>query len=58
MTELQTFEGWTVDYRLEQFRKVHKDTSIEFVEFGSDKGDAILCKMIDKDVIDYTQWSP
>ena len=41
--ELPTFKGYTVDERLQQFRKVDRDKpSIEFVEFDSDKGQELL----------------
>ncbi len=42
---LGTFKGYTVDFRLKQFRKVPKDEPhglIEFVDFNSPKG-AKLC---------------
>ena len=42
-----------VDYRLKQFRS---DTRlIEFVDFQSDKGDLILCKMIKDNVADFSK---
>jgi hypothetical protein len=56
--KLQTYKGWTVDYRLSQFRRIRKSGMIDFVEFDSDKGDKILCQMIDDGVIDYTKWQP
>jgi len=41
--ELPTFKGYTVDERLQQFRKVDRDKpSIEFVEFNSEKGQELL----------------
>ena len=43
--ELPTFKGYTVDERLQQFRKVDRDKpSIEFVEFDSDKGQELLAE--------------
>jgi len=43
--ELPTFDGYTVDERLRQFRKVN-DEEIEFVEYDSDKGQKLLRKML------------
>ena len=41
--QLPTFKGYTVDERLRQFRKVDKSKpSIDFVEFDSEKGQALL----------------
>jgi hypothetical protein len=41
--QLPTFKGYTVDEKLRQFRKVDKSKpSIDFVEFDSDKGQALL----------------
>lgn len=36
MNKLPEWNGWTIDIRLKQFRKVGE--SIEFVDFRSDKG--------------------
>ena len=49
---LQTYKGYTVDYRLRQFRKVYPGDcvcgggEIEFIDFRSEEGDAILVEMI------------
>ena len=43
---LPIFKGYTVDARLGQFRKVFKSSRIEFLEFGSEKGDKILTQYI------------
>ena len=45
--ELPTFNGYTVDKRLKQFRKVsHGDNpSIEFIDFDSEEGQALLEEM-------------
>jgi len=49
VTELPTFNGYTVDEKLKQFRKVDRDEpSIEFVDFDSDKGQELL-EEYDKD---------
>ncbi len=41
--ELQTFKGYTVDFRLQQFRNVPLDAWPEFIEFDSPEGEE-LCK--------------
>lgn len=46
MKKLFNFNGYTVDLRLKQFRKV-KDKNIEFIEFDSEKGEHILCELLD-----------
>jgi hypothetical protein len=42
--QLPTFNGWTIDSRLKQLRKVSRgeNPKIEFVEFDSDEGQEIL----------------
>ena len=32
---MPVYEGWTIDLRCRQFRKVHEDGWIDFVEFGN-----------------------
>ena len=44
--ELEIFEGWTIDRRLKQLRKIDKDDKILFVDFDSELGDMILTKKI------------
>ena len=51
MNILPTYKGYTVDYRLKQFRKVPLDRLPEFVEFDSDKGDELLAQMIRKNLV-------
>jgi hypothetical protein len=46
---LPTFHGYTIDFRLRQFRKVREDTSIDFIPFSSDLGDELLMLM-------YREW--
>ncbi len=43
--ELPTFNGYTVDKRLRQFRKVNRETGIEFIEFDSALGQELLDEM-------------
>ena len=51
-TRLPMFNGYTIDHRLRQFRKVefkNKEPSIKFIDFDSKQGKALLRKMGDKD---------
>ena len=45
--ELPTFNGWTIDARLRQFRKVSRGESpeIEFIDFNSEQGQELLAEM-------------
>jgi hypothetical protein len=46
--KLKTFKGYTVDLRLQQFRKVTgsgHDMNIEFVDFASPEGQELLAHM-------------
>ena len=58
--ELQTYKGYTVDYRMKQFRACEGGWEnhgiIEFIDFSSDKGDKILCEMIKEGVLDYSKY--
>ena len=42
---LKVFNGYTVDLRLKQFRKANIGEELEFIEFDSKKGLALLKKM-------------
>lgn len=43
VTKLPEFKGYTVDERLEQFRKVDKEKSkIDFIDFDSEEGKKLL----------------
>ena len=42
---LPEFNGYTVDFRLKEFRKVVYGKSIEFIPFESKKGKKLLRKM-------------
>lgn len=42
---LKVFDGYTVDLRLQQFRKIEMDKLPEFIEFDSEEGQEILNKM-------------
>ncbi len=58
IVKLQTYKynrkNYFVDYRLRQFRS---DTPfIDFVDFETDLGDKILCKMIKEDKLDLEQY--
>lgn len=51
MAKLPTFRGYTVDYRLKQFRFVHPGDcvcgggKIEFIDFDSEKGRSLLLEL-------------
>lgn len=55
MNVLQVYKGYTVDYRLKEFRGCAEGWKnhglIEFIDFDSDKGDSLLCEMIDKNLV-------
>lgn len=55
---LQKYKCYTVDYRLKQFRRVYKSGRIDFIEFNSDEGDRILCRMIKDNVLDLSKYDP
>lgn len=42
---LKTFKGYTIDIRLQQFRKVPLNDLPEFIEFDSKEGQDLLEKM-------------
>ena len=45
VTKLQVFKGYTVDFRLREFRKAIPDKCLEFVAFDSSKGKKLLAQM-------------
>ena len=57
MGKLPTYKGYTVDYRLKQFRLVHPGDchcgggEIEFIDFDTEKGDELLAEMIRQDLV-------
>ena len=44
---LPVFRGYTVDARVGEFRKVNPDTSMEWLDFRSSKGDKLLEEYIE-----------
>ena len=46
LQKLPIFEGYTVDIRLKQFRKINKE-NIQFIDFDSIEGEKILLKYIE-----------
>lgn len=58
MKQLQTYrynrKNYFVDYRLKQFRSDRP--LIDFVDFETELGDRILCKMIKEDLLDLYQY--
>ena len=43
--QLQTFQGYTVDFRLQQFRKIPVDALPEFIDFDSSEGEKLCYEM-------------
>jgi hypothetical protein len=48
--QLQTFNGYTVDFRLKQFRKIPMDTLPEFIDFDSPEGEK-LCNAMHEEAV-------
>jgi hypothetical protein len=47
-TPLPTFKGYSVDFRLREFRIADAETGkIEFISFQSDQGDDLLAELIE-----------
>lgn len=44
--KLPEFKGYTVDFRLKQFRNADINAGMEFVDFESEKGDYLLYELI------------
>ncbi len=50
--KLVKFKGYTVDFRLKQFRKVNNfNKNIEFVDFESEKGRKLLKQFLSRTII-------
>ena len=45
VNELQSFNGYTVDFRLKQFRKIPSDAWPEFIDFDSPEGIELCAEM-------------
>ncbi len=43
--ELRTFKGYTVDFKLKEFRRVPTETPPEFIDFDSPEGRRLLVGM-------------
>lgn len=43
--KLKEFRGYTVDLRIQQFRKVPLDDLPEFIDFDSEEGQKLLAQM-------------
>ncbi len=43
--KLKEFQGFTVDLRLQQFRKVEYGKQLQFIGFASPKGEKLLSQM-------------
>ena len=46
--KLKEFHGYSVDLRLQQFRKMEVGKLPEFIEFNSPKGEKLLAQMHEK----------
>lgn len=56
--ELQKYKNMYVDYRLKQFRTIPKNFGrIDFIDFDSERGDKILCKMIKEKLLDLNKYT-
>ena len=42
MNKLPIYNGWTIDIRLKQFRKLNDQTGLDFVHFDSEEGKEIF----------------
>jgi hypothetical protein len=50
VTKLPEFNGYTVDERLKQFRKVDREKpSVDFVDFDSEEGEKLLAEYEDQE---------
>ena len=47
MNQLPTFNGWTVDARLKQFRKANPKEGMIFLDFNTAEGKQLLAELID-----------
>ena len=45
VTILPTFKGYTVDLRLQEFRRAIPDVTLEFIPFNSPKGEKLLTEL-------------
>lgn len=50
--ELEVFDGWTIDRRLKQLRKIDENDKILFVDFDSELGQLVFEKKILIDELD------
>ncbi|NMC36234.1 hypothetical protein GYA49_04265 [Candidatus Beckwithbacteria bacterium] len=46
MRKLPVFKGYTVDFRLKEFRHIVYGKPMEFIPFGSDKGEKLMNQYI------------
>jgi hypothetical protein len=57
MAELPKFKGYTVDFRLKEFRKMEYGKKSETIDFDSPKGVRLLSEYYDKHgVPDNVEW--
>jgi hypothetical protein len=48
LKELPRFKGYTIDFRLKEFRKLIPDKSVEIISFNTTKGREMLNEYEDK----------
>jgi hypothetical protein len=46
MRKLPTFKGYTVDFRLKEFRKAEYRKALEFLPFDSEKGKKMITEFL------------
>jgi hypothetical protein len=46
MRQLPTFKGYTVDFRLKEFRKAEYGKALEFLSFDSEKGKKMITEFL------------
>lgn len=54
MIELTSYKGYTVDYRLKEFRRVAQGQLV-FIPFASNYGDKLLGEMIEQGLVPQSQ---
>jgi len=52
MNILSTFNGYTIDFRLKEFRRIVYGEPLEFIPFDSEKGQQLLKEYLDTKIRD------
>ena len=50
MGQLPIFRGYTVDFRLKEFRKLKRGKHFEFIPFESEKGKKLLAQFYEETI--------